>query len=80
MVIFGRLGLHPHNDRGTAGVAAAELGYQAGAQRIEGCLLGNGERTGKRLRGGASVVSLKFLGSLVDSVDAESEACAAGVV
>ncbi|MGH3931903.1 MAG: 2-isopropylmalate synthase [Pseudonocardiaceae bacterium] len=39
------LSLHPHNDRGTA-VAAAELGYQAGAQRIEGCLFGNGERTG----------------------------------
>ena len=37
--------LHPHNDRGT-GVAAAELGYQAGADRIEGCLFGNGERTG----------------------------------
>ena len=37
--------LHPHNDRGTA-VAAAELGYQAGADRIEGCLFGNGERTG----------------------------------
>ncbi|MDN5933548.1 MAG: 2-isopropylmalate synthase, partial [Pseudonocardia sp.] len=39
------LSLHPHNDRGT-GVAAAELGYQAGADRIEGCLFGNGERTG----------------------------------
>lgn len=39
------LSLHPHNDRGTA-VAAAELGYAAGAQRIEGCLFGNGERTG----------------------------------
>ncbi len=39
------LSLHPHNDRGTA-VAAAELGYQAGADRIEGCLFGNGERTG----------------------------------
>jgi 2-isopropylmalate synthase len=39
------LSLHPHNDRGTA-VAAAESGYQAGAQRIEGCLFGNGERTG----------------------------------
>ncbi|MCJ1673079.1 2-isopropylmalate synthase [Rathayibacter sp. VKM Ac-2929] len=37
--------LHPHNDRGTA-VAAAELGYLAGADRIEGCLFGNGERTG----------------------------------
>jgi 2-isopropylmalate synthase len=39
------LSLHPHNDRGT-GVAAAELGYMAGAERIEGCLFGNGERTG----------------------------------
>jgi 2-isopropylmalate synthase len=39
------ISLHPHNDRGT-GVAAAELGYQAGADRIEGCLFGNGERTG----------------------------------
>ncbi|MGQ0465747.1 MAG: 2-isopropylmalate synthase [Sporichthyaceae bacterium] len=39
------LSLHPHHDRGTA-VAAAELGYMAGADRIEGCLFGNGERTG----------------------------------
>ena len=39
------LSLHPHNDRGT-GIAAAELGYMAGADRIEGCLFGNGERTG----------------------------------
>jgi len=39
------LSLHPHNDRGTA-VAAAELGFSAGADRIEGCLFGNGERTG----------------------------------
>src|SRR6201988_3684024 len=39
------LSLHPHNDRGTA-VAAAELGFQAGADRSEGCLFGNGERTG----------------------------------
>ncbi|MEP7035951.1 MAG: 2-isopropylmalate synthase, partial [Actinomycetota bacterium] len=39
------LSLHPHNDRGTA-VAAAELGFLAGADRIEGCLFGNGERTG----------------------------------
>ncbi|WP_242914702.1 2-isopropylmalate synthase [Brevundimonas pishanensis] len=37
--------LHPHNDRGT-GVAAAELGLMAGADRIEGCIFGNGERTG----------------------------------
>jgi 2-isopropylmalate synthase len=39
------LSLHPHNDRGT-GVAAAELAFMAGAQRIEGTLFGNGERTG----------------------------------
>lgn len=39
------MSLHPHNDRGTA-IAAAELGYMAGADRIEGCLFGNGERTG----------------------------------
>src|SRR3546814_3144219 len=38
------LSLHPHNDRGT-GVAAAELGVVAGADRIEGTLFGNGERT-----------------------------------
>ena len=40
-----RLSLHPHNDRGT-GVAAAELGMMAGADRVEGTLFGNGERTG----------------------------------
>ncbi|MGN6234040.1 MAG: 2-isopropylmalate synthase [Trinickia sp.] len=39
------LSVHPHNDRGTA-VAAAELALLAGADRIEGCLFGNGERTG----------------------------------
>jgi 2-isopropylmalate synthase len=39
------LSLHPHNDRGT-GVAAAELGVLAGADRVEGTLFGNGERTG----------------------------------
>ena len=39
------LSLHPHNDRGTA-VAAAELALMAGADRVEGCLFGNGERTG----------------------------------
>src|SRR3546814_4815052 len=39
------ISLHPHNDRGT-GVAAAELGLMAGADRVEGCLFGNGERTG----------------------------------
>lgn len=39
------ISLHPHNDRGT-GVAAAEFGMMAGADRVEGCLFGNGERTG----------------------------------
>jgi len=39
------ISLHTHNDRGT-GVAAAELGLMAGADRVEGCLFGNGERTG----------------------------------
>lgn len=39
------ISLHPHNDRGCA-VAAAELGQMAGADRVEGCLFGNGERTG----------------------------------
>jgi 2-isopropylmalate synthase len=39
------LSVHPHNDRGTA-VAATELALLAGAQRVEGCLFGNGERTG----------------------------------
>ena len=40
-----QISLHTHNDRGT-GVAAAELGLMAGADRVEGCLFGNGERTG----------------------------------
>src|SRR5690606_8478797 len=39
------ISLHTHNDRGT-GVAAAELGIMAGADRVEGCMFGNGERTG----------------------------------
>src|SRR3546814_14686331 len=39
------ISLHTHNDRGT-GVAAAELGLLAGGDRVEGCLFGNGERTG----------------------------------
>ncbi|HBC7436337.1 2-isopropylmalate synthase [Enterobacter bugandensis] len=39
------ISVHPHNDRGT-GVASAELAVMAGADRIEGCLFGNGERTG----------------------------------
>jgi 2-isopropylmalate synthase len=40
------ISLHTHNDRGT-GVAATELGLMAGAQRVEGTLFGNGERTGQ---------------------------------
>ena len=43
------LSVHPHNDRGT-GVACAELAVLAGAQRVEGCLFGNGERTSRRCR------------------------------
>src|SRR5690606_39351814 len=39
------LSVHPHNDRGT-GIASAELGVMAGADRVEGCLFGHGERTG----------------------------------
>jgi len=39
------ISVHPHNDRGT-GIAAAELAVMAGAERVEGCLFGNGERTG----------------------------------
>lgn len=39
------MSVHPHNDRGT-GIAAAELALMAGADRLEGCLFGNGERTG----------------------------------
>jgi len=42
---FVAVSLHPHNDRGTA-VAASELGMMAGADRVEGCLFGHGERTG----------------------------------
>jgi 2-isopropylmalate synthase len=39
------ISLHPHNDRGT-GIAATEMGLMAGADRVEGTLFGNGERTG----------------------------------
>ena len=42
---FSAISLHPHNDRGTA-VAATELALMAGADRVEGCLFGHGERTG----------------------------------
>jgi 2-isopropylmalate synthase len=58
------LSLHPHNDRGTA-VAAAELGMMAGADRVEGTLFGNGERTGN-----VDVVTLA-LNMLTQGVDPE---------
>jgi 2-isopropylmalate synthase len=58
------LSLHPHNDRGTA-VAAAELGMMAGADRVEGTLFGNGERTGN-----VDVVTLA-LNLLTQGVDPE---------
>jgi|TARA_X000000368_G_scaffold206381_2_gene162929 2-isopropylmalate synthase len=54
--------LHPHNDRGT-GIAAAELGLMAGADRVEGTLFGNGERTGN-----VDIVSLA-LNQLTQGVD-----------
>jgi 2-isopropylmalate synthase len=60
------LSLHPHNDRGTA-VAAAELGLLAGADRVEGTLFGNGERTGN-----VDVVTLA-LNLLTQGVDPELE-------
>jgi 2-isopropylmalate synthase len=60
------LSLHPHNDRGTA-VAAAELGLMAGADRVEGTLFGNGERTGN-----VDVVTLA-LNLLTQGVDPELE-------
>jgi 2-isopropylmalate synthase len=60
------LSLHPHNDRGTA-VAAAELGLLAGADRVEGTLFGNGERTGN-----VDVVNLA-LNLLTQGVDPELE-------
>jgi 2-isopropylmalate synthase len=74
------LSVHPHNDRGT-GVAAAELALMAGADRVEGCLFGNGERTGN-----VDLVTLALnlytQGihpgldlSDIDSIRAEVEAC-----
>ena len=59
--------LHPHNDRGT-GVAAAELGYLAGADRIEGTLFGNGERTGNVHPYGGDLVFTAFSGSHQDAI------------
>src|SRR3954471_4962713 len=58
------IGLHPHNDRGT-GVAAAEFGVMAGADRVEGTLFGNGERTGN-----VDIVNLA-LNLLASGVDPE---------
>jgi 2-isopropylmalate synthase len=52
------ISVHPHNDRGTA-VAAAELALMAGADRVEGCLFGNGERTGNVDLDHAGVESLQ---------------------
>jgi 2-isopropylmalate synthase len=60
------LSVHPHNDRGT-GVAAAELALMAGAERVEGTLLGNGERTGN-----VDIVNLA-LNMLTQGVDPELE-------
>ncbi|MGH6632086.1 MAG: 2-isopropylmalate synthase, partial [Sphingopyxis sp.] len=60
------ISLHTHNDRGT-GVAAAELGLLAGADRVEGCLFGNGERTGN-----VDIVNLA-MNLFVQGVDPELE-------
>lgn len=69
------LSVHPHNDRGTA-VAAAELALLAGAERIEGCLFGNGERTGN-----VDLVTLALnlytQGSIRASISPISTRCAA---
>src|SRR5690606_12426596 len=58
------ISLHPHNDRGTA-IAAAEFGVLAGADRIEGTLFGNGERTGN-----VDVVTLA-MNLFVEGIDPE---------
>jgi hypothetical protein len=52
------LSVHPHNDRGT-GIACAELAVLAGAQRVEGCIFGNGERTGSTARGCRSIHGIR---------------------
>lgn len=72
------ISLHPHNDRGCA-VAAAELGQMAGADRIEGCLFGNGERTGNvdlvtlalnlYTQGVTPELDFSDLGSVIDIVE-----------
>ena len=74
------LSVHPHNDRGT-GTAAAELALMAGAQRVEGCLFGNGERTGNldlvnvALNLYTQGVSPQLDFSDIDAVRAEVEHC-----
>ncbi|KAM0461884.1 hypothetical protein ACHAO4_001073 [Trichoderma viride] len=70
--------LHPHNDRGTA-VGAAELAQMAGADRVEGCLFGNGERTGNvdlvtlglnlYTQGIHPNIDFSDLGSIIDMVE-----------
>jgi 2-isopropylmalate synthase len=70
--------LHPHNDRGCA-VAAAELAQMAGADRVEGCLFGNGERTGNvdlvtlglnlYTQGVHPNIDFSDLGSIIDTVE-----------
>lgn len=72
------ISLHPHNDRGCA-VAAAEMGQLAGADRIEGCLFGNGERTGNvdlvtlglnlYSQGISPKIDFSDLGSVIDIVE-----------
>jgi len=62
------ISLHPHNDRGT-GIAATELGLMAGADRVEGTLFGNGERTGN-----VDIVTLA-LNMYTQGVDPELDCC-----
>ncbi|GAB2746505.1 2-isopropylmalate synthase [Melaminivora jejuensis] len=74
------LSVHPHNDRGT-GTAAAELALMAGAQRVEGCLFGNGERTGNldivnvALNLYVQGVAPQLDFSDIDAIRAEAEHC-----
>ena len=74
--------LHPHNDRGCA-VAAAELAQMAGADRVEGCLFGNGERTGNvdlvtlalnlYTQGVSPNIDFSDIGSVIDIVETSSK-------
>ena len=74
------LSVHPHNDRGT-GTAAAEMALMAGAHRVEGCLFGNGERTGNldivnvALNMYVQGVSPELDFSDIDAIRAEVEHC-----